>query len=312
MAQPQSRPEPRPRSPAFDRNYGRPEVRLPAGACDTHFHIIGPQSEYPLKPGHLFSDYDFDDATLDDWVAMQAALGFSRGVHIQTQMYGHSYELLLHAQCRFPDRLRTVAIPRPGITDRELEVLTGAGFVGARFSFRIFDTIDETMVHRTHEHGWAMHYLPGPGLDGAHWRRQILASPGRFVLEHMGNPRVGQGIDSEDFRFVLECIDTGRCWVKMSPRISAQPTFPFSDVDAFHRKLVEYAPQRLLWGTDWPHPIYFNPMPNDADLLDLILRWVPDEATRHRILVDNPAELFGFPAVSQPVPPAAISMPAVL
>jgi 2-pyrone-4,6-dicarboxylate lactonase len=282
------------KSPAYDKNYRQPKLKLPAGACDTHFHIFGPQAEYPFKPNHIFAQYEFTDATLDDWMAMQKAIGFSRGVHIQTQMYGHGYELLLHAQCRFPQRLRTVAIPRPGITERELEILTEAGFVGARFSYRMFPEINDTIVARTHEHGWAMHYLVESGPGGRRWDKQILASPGRFVLEHAGNPRPEEGIDSDDFKFVLRCLDTGRCWVKMSPRFSAQPDFPFSDTDVFHKKLVEYAPERLLWGTDWPHPIYFNPMPNDADLLDLMLRWVPDEATRHRILVDNPAELFGF------------------
>ena len=292
-------PMSKPLSPAFDRNYRRPKLRLPVGACDTHFHIFGPQSDFPLMPKHVLSEYDFLDATLEDWVTMQQAIGLSRGVHIQTQMYGHGYELLLHAQCRFPERLRAVAIPRPTITDQELAILTANGFVGSRYVYRMYEEIDPVMVARTHEYGWSQHYLPAPGAKGRHWHKRILASPGRFVLEHMGNPLPQEGIDSEEFKFVMRCIDTGRCWVKMSPRFSAQPDFPFSDTDAFHQKLVEYAPERLLWGTDWPHPIYFNPMPNDADLLDLMLRWVPDERLQHRIMVDNPAELFGFPALAQ-------------
>lgn len=286
----------RPKSPAFDSHYRKPLLTLPPGACDTHFHIFGPQKRFPLMPNHIFANLDFGDATLDDWSKMQDALGLSRGLHVQTQMYGHSYELLLHAQCRFPDRLRSVAIPWPEITDRELTILTDAGVVGARFSYRMFDEIDETIVARTSERGWSMHYLVPGGDAGQRWHKQILSTPGKFVLEHAGNPNPDLGIDDPVFKFVLRCLDTGRCWVKMSPRFSTQKDLPFSDTDPFHRKLVEYASSRLLWGSDWPHPIYFNPMPNDADLLDMMLRWVPDEAVRNRIFVDNPAEVFGFPS----------------
>ena len=285
----------RKQSPPFDRNYQRPKLRLPPGACDTHFHIFGPQSRFPLIPGHIFSDTDFGDATLDDWVAMQDALGLTRGLHIQTQMYGHGYELMLHAQCRFPDRLRAVVIPAPDITDRELTVLTDAGVVGARFTYRMFERIDERMVARTAERGWSMHYLPAPGEAGREWHARVLATPGKFVLEHAGNPDPARGLDDPNFKFTLQCLDTGRCWVKMSPRFSAQPVLPFSDTDPFHHKLVAHAPERLLWGSDWPHPIYYDPMPNDADLLDIMQRWVPDEAVRRRIFVDNPTEAFSFP-----------------
>jgi predicted TIM-barrel fold metal-dependent hydrolase len=290
-------PPAKPRSPPFDRNYRKPKLALPPGSCDTHFHIIGPQQRFPLKPDHLFCDLDFDDATADDWLAMQQAMGLSRGVHIQTQMYGYSYELLLHLQSRFRDRLRSVAIPWPEITDRELEILTQAGVVGARFSYRMFQEIDRRMVQRTHDHGWAMHYLVDSGESRSSWRDAILASPGNFVLEHAGNPKPQSGIDDPAFQFTLRCIDTGRCWVKLSPRFSAQPDFPFSDTEAFNRKLVEYAPERVLWGSDWPHPIYFNPMPNDADLVDLTLNWVSDQHVLERLFVHNPAELFGFPQV---------------
>ena len=124
----------------------------------------------------------------------------------------------------------------------------------------------------------------------------MLASPGRFVIDHMGWQPCRKGIDSPGFRVVLECLDTGRCWVKLSGpnRFSDQDTLPYSDTLPFAQALIERAPNRVLWGSDWPHPNWFKPMPNDADLLDLLLDWAPDDAARHRILVDNPAELFGF------------------
>jgi predicted TIM-barrel fold metal-dependent hydrolase len=102
-------------------------------------------------------------------------------------------------------------------------------------------------------------------------------------------------VDGAGFKFMLRCLDTGRCWVKLSPRISNQETFPFADTDPLVQKLVEHAPTRLLWGSDWPHPQYFKPMPNDVALLDMMLDWVSDEKIRKLIFVDNPAELFGFP-----------------
>jgi predicted TIM-barrel fold metal-dependent hydrolase len=110
----------------------------------------------------------------------------------------------------------------------------------------------------------------------------------------MGYPQVQRGVNDPCFKFVLECLETGCCWVKLSPRCSAEPTVPFSDVLPFVHALVSRAPNRLLWGSDWPHPNYFNPMPNDADLLDLMLEWVPDEAVRKLVMVDNPRELLGY------------------
>jgi predicted TIM-barrel fold metal-dependent hydrolase len=140
-----------------------------------------------------------------------------------------------------------------------------------------------------------MHYLVRTGEMDPAWGEVILASPGNFVIEHTGYPPAEKGPDSAEFGFVMKCLETGRGWVKLSPRFSAEETFPFADTNPFIQKLVEAAPDRLLWGSDWPHPQYFKPMPNDIGLLDMMLDWVPDEATRRMILVDNPAELFGFP-----------------
>jgi predicted TIM-barrel fold metal-dependent hydrolase len=285
----------RPKSPPIDRNYRKPKIKLPPGACDTHFHFIGPQSQYPLLPDHVFSHLEFEDTTIEDWLMLQDALGLSRGVLVNSMMYGHNYELALHGLSRFPERLRAVISPWSEITDRELEILTMAGVVGARLSARMDPALDERLIHRVHEHGWSANYLGIP----ENRRKAILASPGRFVIEHAGHPPTGQGINSAEFKFVLQCLDTGRCWVKINPRFSHQENFPFSDTTPLVRKLVEHAPSRIVWCTDWPHPQYFRPMPNDADLVDIMLDWVPDEATRNRIFVDNPAEIYNFPAIGR-------------
>jgi 2-pyrone-4,6-dicarboxylate lactonase len=285
-----------PFSPKIKRTYPAPKLKLPPGACDCHFHFIGPQSQFPLRPNHVFSHLQFEDTTMDDWLTMQSALGLSRGLHVQSMMYGRNYEIALHAQSRFPDRLRSVVNqPWPEITDRELQILTDSGVVGARISWRIEKKLDQKLMNRLNGFDWAMHYLVRTtDLDPA-WADTILATPGKFVLEHTGYPPADKGPDSKEFEFVLKCLGTGRCWVKLSPRFSSEENFPFADTDSFIHKLVEFAPNRLLWGSDWPHPQYFKPMPNDVHLLDMMLDWVPDEVTRNMILVENPIELFGFP-----------------
>jgi predicted TIM-barrel fold metal-dependent hydrolase len=167
--------------------------------------------------------------------------------------------------------------------------------VGYRVTWRLTKDIDQTMIKRVTERGWSIHYLHRADeaqMDA--WKPAILNTAGKFILEHMGGVDPSKGIDGEGFKFVLRCLDTGRCWVKLSPRISKQENFPFSDVLPLVQKLVQHAPNRLLWGSDWPHPQYFKPMPNDVALLDQMLDWVPDENTRKQIFVENPAEVFGF------------------
>lgn len=285
-------------APSPIRDLRKPKLQLPPGACDTHFHFFGPQTEFPFNPIRNFvPDVDHEDSTIEDWLQLQDTLGFSRGLLVQSMLYYPSYEIALHALCRLPDRLRAVVTPRKAITDKELAILTEAGVVGLRFSRPTGTTIDAGLVARTHEFGWGMHYLFHDEEHARAWRKPVLASPGKFVIEHMGNPPIAKGVDSDAFKFVLECLDTGRCWVKLSARVSTQDTFPFSDLRPFVDKLLERAPNRLLWGTDWPHPQYWRPMPSDSDLLDQMLEWVPDEALRRRIFVDNPIEAFGFPPV---------------
>jgi 2-pyrone-4,6-dicarboxylate lactonase len=293
-------PTKRRHAPPPVRNLSPPALKLPPGACDTHFHFLGPQREFPFNPNRNFvPDVDHDDSTIADWQKMQSALGLSRGLLVQSMMYYPSYELALHALCLMPKRLRAVVSPRAEITDGELEILSEAGVVGVRFTRATSPTIDDRLVHRTDELGWGMHYLLHDEGQMRGWRSQILKSPGKFVIEHLGNAPMDQGIDSAKFKFLLECLDTGRCWIKLSPRPSKQETFPFSDVLPLVRELVARAPNRLLWGSDWPHPQYWRPMPSDSDLLDMMLDWVPDENIRSRIFVDNPIEAFGFPRVER-------------
>ncbi|MDE0780362.1 MAG: amidohydrolase family protein [Alphaproteobacteria bacterium] len=284
------------KSPPPDRNPKTPQIKLPAGATDTHFHIYGPQARFPFNPA---SPLDVEDSTLDDMLQLHNTLRIERGVIVQSVVQGNCYEYMVHALSREPDRLRGIALPAPDITDRELEILTTAGVVGARFAYRASPDINMDLIHRTHEFGWhPQFWFRGPD-EAAAWRDQMLSVPGNFVIDHMGWQPAEMGIDSPGFKVVLECLDTGRCWVKLSGpnRFSAEPGLPYSDAVPFAQALIERNPDRLLWGSDWPHPDHFEAMPNDGDLIDLMLTWAPDEALRKKIFTDNPAELFGFPAV---------------
>ena len=290
-------------SPPPDSTPKAPVLQAPAGACDSHFHIFGPQSRFPfIEPRPL----DAVDCTLEDLLALQRRLGLEHGVAVQTMLYGNDNACLLDALARCPDRLRGVASVGAGIADSALEELSAAGVVANRFSYMRSPAIDPNLIHRLHEYGWhPQFWFEGAEQAGA-WRSTMLNSPGDFVIDHMGWQPCEKGVDAPGFRTVLECLDSGRCWVKLSGpnRFSAQPAHPYADTMEFARALIERAPNRVLWGSDWPHPNWWQPMPNDADLLDLLLEWAPDPADRQRILVDNPAELFGFPPLAACTPSA--------
>lgn len=283
----------RKKSPPPQRETKTPKLMTPPGATDTHFHLYGPGKRFPYHPD---SPLLVEDSTLDDMLKLHAALGIERGVIVQSIVQGNTYEYLLHALSREPERLRGIALPAPDITDRELEILTAAGVVGARFAFRASPEINTDIIHRTHEFGWhPQFWFRGPE-EAAAWRDTMLTVPGNFVIDHMGWQPAEIGIGSPGFRVVLDCLETGRCWVKLSGpmRFSQEPRPPYSDTAAFAQALIEQNPDRVMWGSDWPHPDHFEEMPNDGDLLDLLLDWAPDAALRQKILVDNPAELFGF------------------
>jgi predicted TIM-barrel fold metal-dependent hydrolase len=282
--------EPR-RSPPPDRNLRAPSLRLPPGSCDTHVHLYGRQKRFPLQPG---LPVQLEDSTLDDLLALHAVLGIERALIVQSFYHGNSYEYMLHALGREPKRLRGIASPAPDVTDLELDVLERAGIVGSRFAYQMSQTIDARLLHRLAERRWQAHFMINGPESVSAWRETILNYPHQIVIEHTGWPRPTAGLAGAEFRFVLECLERGNCWVKLSARWSQQPGLPFADVVPFIHALVARAPERLLWCTDWPHPNYFKPMPNDADLVDLLAIWIPDADTRRRVLVENPAELFGF------------------
>lgn len=284
-------------SPPPLRTYpNKAKVSFPAGACDCHVHVLGPQTRFPFRPDRIqgpFADVVYEDSTVEDLERLLDAMGLDRAIYVGSMLYGDRYDPMIHALTRMPDRLRGVAIIDPSMTDRELELLKSAGVVGVRISRAYDPVIDPRTIARAAELEWCPNYVT---QDWPAWRDQVLATPGRFVIEHMGELDPSAGLETETFRFLLECLDTGRCWVKLSARMSHEDTVPFSDLLPAVHKLIDYAPTRILWGSDWPHPVYFGrPMVDDVLLLDLMLEWATDEAVRNRIMVDNPAEAYAWP-----------------
>lgn len=283
-------------SPPPDYREQQPALRLPVGAWDTHVHVIGPQTMFPLHPDRLI---DIEDATVEKLQQMHKRLGFSYMLLVQSGMHFYSYRHLLHLLCRFPGWMKGVAILDDDVTERELDLLGDAGVVGARF-YPGLNTPNARQLDRIHSRGWSAHVLFRDEVQALAWQPALQKSSGAIVIEHAGWQDPAAGLEGKGFGVILNLLESGRCWVKLSPRMSKHDVLPFRDCMPFMQRLVAVRPDRILWGSDWPHPNYFKPMPNDADLLDLMLDWVPDETVRKEIFVRNPARLFGLPTGARP------------
>ncbi len=272
-----------------------PRAKAPAGATDCHFHIFGPYRRFPLSPGR---SYDAPEASIDAYRAMASVLGLARQVVVQVSIFGSDNACALDAVAAFGrEHARAIAVIDAGISDRELAALAAGGVVGARFNAvsgngTPLDQI-ETLSARIAPLGWHLQlYVDGAALIALAPRLASLPVP--VVLDHLGGIRAASGMADPAFQALLRLLDGGRAWVKLCGyRSSAGP--PYTDLLAPARALVAHAPERCLWGTDWPHPhLEGRAMPDDGVLLDLLYDWAETEATIRRILVDNPALLYGF------------------
>jgi 2-pyrone-4,6-dicarboxylate lactonase len=273
----------------------KPKLSLPANAADCHCHVFGPRDKYPWAANRLYTP---PPVYLDDYLAMLDATGFTRGVLVQTGLYGTDNRFLMDALKTHPQRLRGIALIDESFTDRQLRDLAEAGVRGFRVNRTAktglaFD-VARRLAERTKELGWHVQFLldveDHPDLD------TFLGSfATEVVVDHMGRPDPRRGVNAPDFQALIRLLKSGRGWAKLSApyRTSLMPP-PYDDMTPFARALVEAAPDRLVWGSDWPHVLLETEMPNDGDLVDQIAVWVPDAATRERILVGNAARLYGF------------------
>ena len=270
------------------------KIRVPAGATDTHMHIYDaavPGAPGTFMPGHF---------PASDYRAMQERLGLERVIVVQPNAYADDNSVTLDAIQKIGKSAKGVAVVKPGVTDAELGRLTQGGICGLRIMTLHggtlgFDVMDSLMA-RVHPFGWHANIQ----LDGRELPRveaQIKRLPGRFVIDHTGKFLEPVKTDAEAFRSLLRLVDTGRCWVKLSaPYETSKTGAPsYADVGRLAKALVKHAPERMLWASNWPHPSARKPAPpDDSQLLELLSDWAPSEATRKKILSDNPAELYGF------------------
>lgn len=240
------------------------------------------------------------DAPVAAYREVQQRLGLERVVVVQPTAYGRDNRCTLEAVAALGGGARGIAVVDTAVTDTELERLTRGGMRGVRF--RMLDTpelpwemLEETAA-RVAAFGWHVQFQ----MDGRHLeeREQLLKRlPGTLVIEHIGKFLEPVSVHHPGFRSLLRLVDTGRCWVKLSGAYMMSKSGPphYADIGALAKALVNRAPERAVWASNWPHPLSRGgPMPDDAVLLDLLLDWAPQEEIRNRILVDNPAELYGF------------------
>ena len=278
-----------------------PKFTPPLGACDSHIHVYGDPAQFPSLPVH---GRELESHFLDDYVAVRDALGLSRTVIIQTPYYDTGNSSILHSIAALGlENARGVAVTQPGVTEAELETLHARGSRGLRFGIELArgmrPTHLETVAARIAPLGWHIQYR-STEQDLPELSKRLLALPVDVVVDHMGSIPPELGTDHPAFVVFLRMLETGRCWVKLSAayQLSKMGAPDYSDYQTFARALIAAAPERMLWGTNWPHP-KVDFMPDDADLLETLLDWADDEAMRHKVLVDNPARLYGFDAASE-------------
>jgi D-galactarolactone isomerase len=270
-----------------------PKLAAPEGACDTHMHFYN--AKYPTAPTALATP---PDAWVDEYRAVQKRLGLSRVVVVQPTTYGTDNSCQLEAMSAFGENARGVMVADTSVTDDELDLLTQLGVRGLRFHMLPGGAVPwdilETMAARVHNFGWHVQ-LQMNGRDFPEREAMLKLLPGTLVVDHVGRFMGPVPIDDPAFKVLLNFLETGRCWVKLSAPYESSKSGPpdWKDVALEARALAKASPERMLWASNWPHPGQKSP-PDEADLMDLLLDWVDDEATRTRILVDNPVELYGF------------------
>jgi len=284
-----------PACPGPERATRTPSYRPPPGATDCHAHIFGPPERFPYSAERSYTP---QACTAEQYDAMLATIGFSRAALVQGGAHGTDNRVTLDAIARHRDTFRGVAVIPSGLAPDELAALNAGGIRGARLSTLV--GIDFSHLARlageTHELGWhvVLHFKDAAELVAVVPVLERIRNP--FVLDHLARITAAEGVDSEPFRALLRLLDTGRCYVKFASlyRLSAEP-YPHRDMLPMIHAVVAARPDRIIWGSNWPHPIHYHgPMPNDGDLVDLIPLWVPDPADQHRMLVENPAALYGF------------------
>jgi 2-pyrone-4,6-dicarboxylate lactonase len=280
----------------FHPNPKRPDYAPPAGAVDAHCHVFGPAAVFPFAPERKFTPVD---APKEQLFALRDHLGFARNVIVQASCHGRDNAALVDALRASDGKARGVAIVGAEVSDAELADLDRAGVRAVRFNFlkRLVDATPKHVFRRIADRvaaiGWhIVVYFEAEDFDDL--APFIASLPGPVVIDHMGRPDVSKGVKSQAFTRFLDFLEEHPdIWVKVScpERLTAAGP-PYDDVAPFARTLVERFSERVLWGTDWPHPNMKSHMPDDGALVDFIPRIAPTEALQRALLVDNPMRLY--------------------
>ena len=280
-----------------DPNTKTPTYKAPKGAVDSHCHIFGPQSLYPYVAKRSYTP---PEAPLSKFRELHRKIGIERAVIVNPTVHGFDNRPVTDAIAQSNGNYRGLANVNDRMTDRELEDLARAGIKGCRFIFiqRLKATPDMTVFDRTVQRighlGWHVDlYLQATALEA--WEPRLRALPVDYVLDHMALVNAAEGLEQPGFKKLLALLASDhKCHVKIiGPERISKAGKPFHDAIPFARKIIETAPDRVIWGTDWPHP-NVKIMPNDGDLVDMIPLYAPDPALQHKLLVENPDRLFGF------------------
>ena len=280
-------PDPHPRQPA--------RFQIPPGAVDTHAHVIGLPPKYPFLTNR---GYTPPAATADAYLDMLDKTGMAYGVLVQISVHGTDNSLMLEALRTHRDRLRAVAVVELGLPDHAYGALREAGVVGLRINAsygnsRVNLADLERYGHLCAEMGWHLQLMV-TASDLPALAPRLARLPIPVIIDHMGHFPAAEGLAHPGFQTLISLVRDG-AWTKLSGAYRlAKAGTGYRETIPLARALVEAAPSRCVWGSDWPHVSTWDTMPNVGDLLDLLADWVPDEAARTRILVDNPRRLHGF------------------
>ena len=273
----------------------KPKFVMPRGACDCHAHLFGPQAKYAYAANRRYTP---PDATADDYIKMLRAIGVDRAVLVQPSVYMTDNTVILDALAENKFPFRAVAVVNDEVSDAELARMHKLGVRGLRLNLRNSNgaagDLAPRLAARIAPLGWHLQFRIN-AEDFTAIGPMLRALPCDFIIDHIGQVPIADGVNGEAFRAILNLTQGGRCWVKLSApmRMSARD-YPYADVTPLVHALVAAAPERMVWASDWPHTTLTCAMPNDGDLVDLLPEWIPDAATRQKILVGNPARLYGF------------------
>lgn len=288
----------------FDPNPRAPSWKLPPLACDTHIHVFGPPNIFPYSADRR---YEPPSAPIEYYFDMQQITGLERAIAVQPTAHGTNNAAILDAIAKSNGRLKGVAAIDENTSDAELAQLNAGGVIGARFSLMAdragSQAAIEHAIPRMEKLGWSLdlHVDPKNFLAHEDYIRSLTITT---VVDHMARCEPSDGVNQPAFQLLLDLLKKGNFYAKIASvsKISAnnkaheQGKTPYADMIPLAQAVIAAAPERVIWGSDWPHGNTFKlgTVPNDGALLDFLGAAAPDQETRQRILVDNPARLFGF------------------